>query len=157
MNESIFVYSDEECISSISKMHICVWKFVDMSTLLELGFLLNIKSEMISQDMIILNVHIPWLKHNDSIGDLYEHLHRPENSKFIFNDKVVSSSHFDGGKGASGAILSFEEGGALCLVPIDFTMDGSTVKISVPWHPAMSVKKCASSALCEKLVLSQIL
>lgn len=142
MNNSIFVYSDAKHISSISKMHICIWKFSDMSTLLELGFLLNVHADMIS-DRILLNVYVPWLRSDDKICDLYEHLHLPENSKFIFNDKVITSSPFDGGKGHSGVILSFEEGGQLCLLPISFTTKGATIEISIPWYSAiMDAQKC---------------
>jgi hypothetical protein len=63
-------------------------------------------------------IHIPWLKSQSETTDLFPRLKDTANSKFIFNDSVVNTHSFDGGRGVLGILHQFRDREPLCILPV---------------------------------------
>lgn len=117
MENSYFVYSKDETAIEIQRFHNCIWEFKDNSSLVEFG--LEIKYEsLIDKDSVELDLYIPWLTSKSIIRDLYDKLKDADNSRFIFNDSVLSTKNLDGGRGRLGVIHCFKSRNVLSVLPV---------------------------------------
>jgi hypothetical protein len=120
MDNSYFIYTSQNQNIEIERFHICSWEFNNNSSFIEFGC--EIRSHSIADKRLIqLELFIPWLDENCITEDFYDKLKVPENSRFIFNDSVTSSSFFDGGRNKNGVIHKFLERENLCILPVDTT------------------------------------
>lgn len=116
MDNSYFIYSNQNL--EIERFHLCSWEFKNGSALMEIGC--EVSSETISKntEVIEAEIHIPWLKNQNITCDLFPRLKDSANSKFIFNDSVVNTHSFDGGRGVLGVLHEFQAREPLCILPI---------------------------------------
>jgi len=116
MDNSYFIYSDQNL--EIERFHLCSWEFNNGSALMEVGC--EISAETLSKEIpfIEAEIHIPWLKNQNEISDLFPRLKDTANSKFIFNDSVVNTHSFDGGRGLLGILHEFRDREPLCILPV---------------------------------------
>jgi len=120
MDNSFFVFSDAPAGHpiEIERAHICTWDFKNDGALVEFGFEISRKSLPTDKDLSI-SVFIPWLAQSEAEEDLYKKLSTTENTRFIFNDSIKSSSSLDGGKNELGVIHHFSNRDTpLCILPV---------------------------------------
>ena len=116
MENSFFIYADKNDSIQIERFHICSWEFNTNSSLVEFGF--EVSKESIKNDHLTISLFIPWVEKSCETKDLYDRLSIPENSRFIFNDSVINTESFDGGRNKSGVIHKFSGRNELCVLPI---------------------------------------
>jgi len=122
MENSYFIYSNEESCVEIERFHNCIWEFDNNSSLIEFGFEIS-KESLVLKNHIELCLFIPWLTDKSIVEDLYEKLKDAENSRFIFNDSVINTNYLDGGLKRLGVIHKFKGRGELCILPINFRIE----------------------------------
>ena len=117
MENSYFIFSKDDSKIEIERFHNCIWEFKDNSSLVEFG--LEIKQEsLLSKESIELDLYIPWLTTKSIKIDLYEKLKDSDNSRFIFNDSVLNTKNFDGGRGKLGVTHYFKSRNVLSILPL---------------------------------------
>lgn len=114
MDNSFFIFTDKNNNLLLERFHICTWEF-NNSSLVEFGF--EISQDSIKDNSLSLSLLIPWVTKTCETKDLYEKLSIPENSRFIFNDSVISTHSLDGGRNKSGVIHKFSGRNELCVLP----------------------------------------
>lgn len=117
MDNSYFVFKDRESLLRIKRFHICSWEFKNESALIEFGG--EIDPSGSDGDKISLYAYIPWLKQSPEPKDLYPALKGSENSKFIFNEFVLSTDSLDGGRNNTGVVHKFSGREPLCILPVE--------------------------------------
>lgn len=132
MNNSYFIYTNQNEEIEIERFHICTWEFKNDTSFIEFGFEIN-KCCATNKDNLELKLYIPWLTNNCVANDFYEKLKGPENSRFIFNDSIISTESLDGGENLVGVIHVFSDRNKLCLLPVKLEVNGEkkTVGISI--------------------------
>jgi hypothetical protein len=117
MDNSFFIFTDKVNPVQIERFHICTWEFNNDSSLVEFGF--EVAKESITSNQLSISVFIPWFTKSSEVMDLYDKLSIAENSRFIFNDSIISTdSSFDGGRNKLGVIHKFLDRNELCVLPI---------------------------------------
>jgi len=129
MDNSYFIFTDSSLNLEIERFHICTWEFKNGSALMEIGC--EISSENLSNDLeyIETEIFIPWLNHQNDCNDLFPQLKDPINAKFIFNDSVINTHSFDGGRGLLGVLHEFQVREPLCFLPVAIEPDYDSKKI----------------------------
>lgn len=134
MENSYFIYTDLHNQVIIERFHICTWEFSDNSSLVEFGF--EISKESIKKSSLIIELSIPWVNKKCEITDLYDRLSIPDNSRFIFNDSVMSTDSLDGGRNRVGVIQKFNSRNDLCILPASINVnDINTINITLDLQP----------------------
>lgn len=119
MENSFFIYTQQNENLRIERFHICTWEFRNNSAFIEFGC--EITSESVSKKKNVqLELYIPWFNKTCVIEDFYDKLKDSKNSRFIFNDAVVSSTSLDGGRNNNGVVHQFSERDNLCILPVKF-------------------------------------
>lgn len=121
MENSFFVFTDKNICVQLERFHICTWEFGNNSSLVEFGF--EISKDSIKEDSLTISLFIPWATKTCETKDLYAKLSSTENSRFIFNDSVVSTDSLDGGRNKSGVIHKFSNRNKLCILPAEIKID----------------------------------
>ncbi|CAH8281336.1 hypothetical protein EV196_101417 [Mariniflexile fucanivorans] len=116
MENSFFVFTDNNTHLQLERFHICTWEFNNNSSLIEFGFEVN--KETIKSNSLAISLFIPWMTKACEVKDLYDNLKVAENSRFIFNDSVTRTDSLDGGRNKFGVIHGFTEREDLCILPI---------------------------------------
>ena len=127
MENSYFIFSNEESCVKIERFHNCIWEFDNNSSLIEFGFEIA-KESLVLKNQIELCLFIPWLNDKSIVEDLYEKLKDAENSRFIFNDSVINTNYLDGGLNKLGVIHKFKGRGELCILPVNFRIEVEKLK-----------------------------
>jgi hypothetical protein len=119
MDNSYFIYSKDNL--EIERFHLCSWEFKNGTALMEVGC--EISAETLPKGLTVIEaeIHIPWLKSQNETTDLFSRLKDTANSKFIFNDSVVNTHSFDGGRGLLGILHEFRDREPLCILPVALT------------------------------------
>lgn len=125
MENSFFVYTDKDKPVRLERFHVCTWEFNNNSSLVEFGF--EISKDSIIEKTLAISLFIPWVKKGCETKDLYEKLSVPENSRFIFNDSVVSTVSLDGGRNKSGVIHKFIGRNELCILPVNIEINSDNL------------------------------
>ena len=121
MENNFFIYTKKNIDLKIEKFHICAWEFKNNSALIEFGF--EIKNyNLSSNEETEFNIYIPWVTEDSAIFDLFNKLKYSENSKFIFNDSVVTNEKVTPDQPSSGIVLEFYERAPLCIMPIKYNI-----------------------------------
>jgi hypothetical protein len=129
MDNSFFLRSNNSSVE-IEKFQICTWEFNNNNSLIEFG--IEIKSGTISSlKELKLDLYIPWLEKNHKILDFYDKLKLSDNSRFIFNDSVSSTSSLDDGQTKEGVIHKFNDKQGLCILPVNLENDYTNKKIQI--------------------------
>lgn len=115
MENSFFIYTDKVNSVEIERFHICSWEFNNNSSLVEFGF--EVSKESLNNNSLTISLFIPWAEKSCETRDFYNSLSIPENSRFIFNDSVISTDSLDGGRNKSGVIHKFSGRNELCVLP----------------------------------------
>lgn len=143
MENSFFVYTDKGNAIQIERFHICSWEFNNNSSLVEFGF--EVSKESAKNNSLTIFLFIPWVEQSCQTIDLYDRLSIPENSRFIFNDSVVSTDSLDGGRNKSGVIHKFSGRNELCILPTTISInENKIVSITLnllPYQEYMSDSK----------------
>lgn len=121
MDNSYFIFTENEPKLRIKRFHICIWEFHGSSSLVEFGA--EISRELLERDTLSLSLFVPWFTEECGVMDLYDRLKVPENSRFIFNDSVRRTDSLDGGKNKLGVMHEFKDRGALCILPVSFNKE----------------------------------
>ncbi|WP_303316981.1 hypothetical protein Q4Q34_03245 [Flavivirga abyssicola] len=123
MENSFFVFSDNNSPIVLERFHMCTWEFNNNSSLIEFGF--EISKETIVEDSLSISLYIPWINKSCEVKDLYNKLKIAENSRFIFNDSVSSTDSLDGGRNIEGVVHTFADRNKLCILPatLDISQD----------------------------------
>lgn len=130
MNNSIFIYTEKEKTILIERFHMCTWEFSNNSSLVEFGFEIN--KESIVEDVLTIELYIPWGSKKCETKDLYEKLSNAENSRFIFNDSINNTKYLKDNTNNLGVIHTFSGRNELCVLPTSLTIsDDKTVSISL--------------------------
>lgn len=117
MDSNYFVLSKHAI--TIERFHICSWELSPNAGLIEFGC--DIQLDDRELDSLSVDMYIPWL--NDLVPiDLYSRLKSSDNSKFIFNDSISSTTILDGSSTDNGVVHHFSER-TLCLLPVTFCYD----------------------------------
>lgn len=74
-----------------------------------------------------ISLFIPWATKDCKIEDLYPKLRDSKNSRFIFNDSIIRTTSFDGGKNITGVIHEFSGRDELCILPVNLEIKESKV------------------------------
>lgn len=119
MENNYFIYTKTKEDLRIERFHICQWEFRNKTTMIEFGA--EIESQQFKKDHLDIYMHIPWLNNKCGISDLYKNISAPNNCRFVFNDSIISSEYFDGGRTETGVLVSFQNRNQLCLMPIRIT------------------------------------
>lgn len=119
MENSFFIYTDGPEKLLLERFHVCTWEFKNSSSLVEFGFEIEHDS-IISKDRVTINMLIPWLKSNCKVEDLFGKLKDSDNSRFIFNDSIKSSTYLEERGTEVGVIHKFSDRKELCLLPIKY-------------------------------------
>ncbi|MDL2326802.1 hypothetical protein LJC67_06970, partial [Bacteroidales bacterium OttesenSCG-928-A14] len=99
----------------IIRFHICTWDIENESSFVEIGIEFKFQNQIKEIDF---NFVAPFINKGYSINCLCSNLIKDSNnSKFIFNDNIKTSSAIKGDK-RNGAILDFETRGVLNILPI---------------------------------------
>ena len=130
MDKSYFIYTSQEDNVVIKRFHICTWEFSDDSTLVEFGAEITANS-IENKNSLELILFVPWLNTNAKVEDFYSKLKEASNSRFIFNDSILSTDSLDGGQNLNGVIHKFSERSKLCILPVTFISDFAHQKITV--------------------------
>ena len=112
---------------TISKLHICTWNMQDCNAYLELGI-------EIAQNTLSMNVDYSisflaeWLNSDCEIISLHEKFADSDNTRFIFNETVASTSPVNG-HSHNGTKISFTNKRQLMILPVSETalQNGSVV------------------------------
>jgi len=117
----------------IERFHLCSWEFKNGTALIEIGCEISSETLPKAGNSIEAEIHIPWLKSQNETTDLFSRLKEPANSKFIFNDSVVNTHSFDGGRGVLGVLHEFQSREPLCILPVtpEPNYDKSNIKIKL--------------------------
>lgn len=130
MENSYFIYSKDDTCVEIERFHNCIWEFKDNSSLVEFG--LEIQQKSLSEKKSIeLDLYIPWLTPKSTKRDLYDKLKDSDNSRFIFNDSVLSTKNLDGGHGKLGVIHYFKSRNVLSVLPVSIEIIDKKVHLKV--------------------------
>lgn len=134
MENSFFIFTDKNNPVQLERFHICTWEFDNNSSLVEFGF--EISKDSIKDNSLTISLFIPWVSKACETRDLYEKLSIPENSRFIFNDSVVSTDSLDGGRNKSGVIHKFSGRNELCILPATVEIkDDNLVSVTLNLQP----------------------
>lgn len=122
MENSYFIYTDQHENLEIERFHICTWEFKNNSSFVEFGGEINFES-VSEKKNIKIELFIPWLDKDCATEDFYCKLKESKNSRFIFNDSVITSTSLDGGQNINGVVHQFSEREPLCILPIKFEVN----------------------------------
>jgi len=129
MDNSFFLRSKDPSVE-IEKFQICTWEFNNNNSLIEFG--IEIKSQSISNlKKLELELYVPWLEKGFSAKDFYDKLKSSDNSRFIFNDSVSSTSPLDDGQTTQGVIHKFNGKKGLCILPVKLENDYAKKKVQL--------------------------
>src|SRR6476469_6245431 len=129
MDSSIFIYSAQNL--EIERFHLCSWEFQNESCLLEIGCEISAENLTNNDGIIDVDIYIPWLSSRNTLVDLFPKLKEIYNSKFIFNDSIIHTHTFDGGRGVLGILHEFQNRPALCILPITIEPEYERHKIRI--------------------------
>jgi hypothetical protein len=130
MDNSFFIYTEAAKSILIERFHMCTWEFSDDSSLVEFGF--EIKKESIVEDVLTIQLYIPWVSKKCETKDLYEKLSNTENSRFIFNDSINNTKYLKGNTNNLGVIYTFSGRNELCVLPVTLNIsDDKIVSVSL--------------------------
>lgn len=130
MDNSYFIFTDAGESIKIQRFHICTWEFSNNTSLIEFG--LEIQSDSLKgKKALNLVLFIPWLNEKCKPKDFYPKLKDPDNSRFIFNDSIISTVSLDGYSSKSGTIHKFSDNKELCMLPIEFNNDFTKRRINI--------------------------
>jgi len=130
MDNSFFIYTDKANTILIERFHMCTWEFSNNSSLVEFGFEMN--KESIVEDIMIIQLYVPWVSQKCETKDLYEKLSNAENSRFIFNDSINNTKYLKDNTNKLGVIHSFSGRNELCVIPAILNInDDKTVSVSL--------------------------
>lgn len=132
MQNTYFIYSNDNQEIIIERFHICTWEFYNNTSFVEFGC--ELKGDTFdNKQKLELNLFIPWLSPRCSCEDFYNKLKGPENSRFIFNDSIQGTESLDGGQNLKGVIHKFSDRNQLCILPINLHIipEKQTVRINV--------------------------
>lgn len=130
MDKSYFIYTSQDENLIIERFHICTWEFSDGSTLVEFGAEITANS-IENKNSLELILFVPWLNTNAKVEDFYSKLKEASNSRFIFNDSILTTDSLDGGQNLNGVIHKFSERSKLCILPVTFINDFVRQKITI--------------------------
>jgi hypothetical protein len=132
MENNYFIFTEKTQPIVLERFHICTWEFRNNSALIEFGGEIKNTNE-IKDEIINLEIYIPWLTKRHTINDLYEKLKEAENSRFIFNDSVSGNKFLDDGQKKNGVIQEFVGRTPLCIMPFAATISerNRTITISI--------------------------
>jgi hypothetical protein len=133
MENSFFIFSDNETPIRIERFHICTWEFKNDTSLIEFGC--EIFRDCLTADQLSISLFIPWLTEDLETGDLYNKLSIPENSRFIFNDSINGTDSLDGGLNRLGVIHRFTNRDPLCILPISIKATAQVLKVIINLQP----------------------
>lgn len=132
MDNSYFIYTDENRTLDLKRFHVCTWEFKNNSSLVEFGFEIDNTSINTKQEMAEIFLLIPWLKNLCKVTDLYDKLKASDNSRFIFNDSIKDTRYLQDSTDTQGVIHTFSERNQLCLLPIEHEIENDRfLKISI--------------------------
>ncbi len=136
MENNYFIFTDKPNDIEIERFHICSWEFINNSALIEFGGEIK-RGESINNEILELNIYIPWIKSSNNVVDLYERLIDSDNCRFIFNDSIKSTRFVDGGEKKEGVVQEFTGREPLFIIPFKSTIDETNkiVKISLNLKP----------------------
>ncbi|HJA56684.1 MAG TPA: hypothetical protein H9951_15155 [Candidatus Bacteroides intestinigallinarum] len=114
MENTYFILSNTPVI--IDRLHICTWDFKGGTEgAIEIG--LEFSHDFDSSKDIKFALALPFLNENDKVECLMPQLILSENSRFIFNDKIMSIEPIKGNE-RYGATLKFENRNPLKVIPL---------------------------------------
>lgn len=121
MENNFFVYTEKDNKFEIERFHICTWEFEKSNPFIEFGCEIT-KESLQDKKILKMFLSISWLNKECRIVDLYPQLYNRDNSRFIFNDSVTTTSYLSKDSDALGIIHMFEGRGELCIMPIVLTI-----------------------------------
>ena len=130
VENSYFIYTNEQDLLEIERLHNSIWEFDNNSSLIEFGFEVK-SSSLFNKPKLEISIYIPWLTEKCELTDLYEKFIDTANTKFIFNDSVKSTKSLDGGNNKRGVTHHFVGRESLCFLPISITRLNKQVLIEV--------------------------
>ncbi|RXG25446.1 hypothetical protein [Leeuwenhoekiella marinoflava] len=129
MDNSFFLRSENSSIE-IEKFQICTWEFNNDNSLIEFG--IEIKANgLTGYKELVLDLYIPWLEKGVKVKDFYNKLKHSDNSRFIFNDSIASTSPLDDGQNTQGVIHQFNGKDKLCILPVNLDNIYTNKKIQI--------------------------
>lgn len=128
MKNNFFIFTKNDIFIEIERLHICTWEFNNNTALIEFGGEIKTSSN-ITDEVLTLNIYVPWIDNNHKVNDLYDKLRDSENSRFIFNDSVIGSDFLDQGQNELGVIQKFTDRSPLCILPIKTEIQNNTIKL----------------------------
>lgn len=130
MDNSFFVFTEMTKPVQIERFHMCTWEFSNDSSLVEFGFEINKKS--IVEDIMTIQLFVPWVSQKCETKDLYERLSNAENSRFIFNDSINNTKYIKDNTNKLGVIHTFSGRNELCVLPATLKInEDKTVSVSL--------------------------
>ncbi len=131
MDNSYFIYSNDDQNIDIERFHNCTWEFDNNSSLVEFGFEISANSIQNRNNLSLTHI-LPWCTEKCEVKDLYDGLKDADNSRFIFNDTVSGTDSLNDRSSNLGVIYKFNGRNVLCILPVtlDKTVSGR-IKIDV--------------------------
>ncbi len=130
MDNSFFIFTEKSKTIVIERFHMCTWEFNNDSSLIEFGF--EIRTDSIVEDNLTIQLYIPWVSKKCETKDLYEKLSNDENSRFIFNDSIITTKYLKESTNKLGVIYSFSGRNELCVLPATLKIsDDKIVSVSI--------------------------
>lgn len=138
MNNSFYLFSSQKI--TIERLHLCTWDVREGNTRFELGVeILNEKNNLF-QNSLKLSIYLPFKINTTKVISLHESLCDEKNSRYIFNDIILSSDIIDEDP-MRGKILHFKERGDLAIIPakkieystgvLTFEIDPKAIKCNI--------------------------
>lgn len=148
MENNYFIFTKGIHEIKLERFHVCTWEFKNNSALIEFGGEIANPYD-IEQEVVQLQLYIPWISNKHSVTDLYEKLKESENSRFIFNDSVTGNEFLDDGKQKNGVIQKFGNRNPLCIIPVITDVDETNkiVSININIKPSQSKAKIENTSL----------
>jgi hypothetical protein len=125
MDNSFFVFTEKTKPVQIERFHMCTWEFSNDSSLVEFGFEIN--KESIVEDVMKIELYIPWVSKKCETKDLYEKLSNAENSRFIFNDSIIGTKYLKINTNNLGVIHTFSGRNELCVLPATLNISNDRI------------------------------
>ncbi|WP_433811385.1 hypothetical protein [Flavobacterium johnsoniae] len=125
MENSFFVYTEKDNTIEIERFHICSWEFNNNSSLVEFGFEISEKS--IKDENLTIYLFIPWADKSCITKDLFDKLSNADNSRFIFNDSIDTTTYLKNNTNSSGVIHSFSARNKLCVIPAEIKINEDNI------------------------------
>lgn len=129
MENNYFLLSPQHASITIERFHLCTWELRDETALIEFGVEIRPVDKL--PNKLEISIHVPWIKQNHRIHDLYDKLKEEGNCRFIFNDSVEKSEFIKDENCDFGTIQHLTDHGALYIVPIRPTVNLDTKEICI--------------------------